>query len=71
MAIQRSVTLFVIPTGHGPAGVPEPAASFSVEAARVDELRAAVREVVEGRGLRLRSVSFGPKGLVAYAEGPA
>jgi hypothetical protein len=43
----------------------------SVEAATTDELRDAVKAEVADRGLRLRSVSFGPKNLVAYAEEPA
>ena len=33
--------------------------------------RDAVRAAVSERGLVIRSVSFGPKGLVAYAEEPA
>lgn len=69
--MQRAVRLFVIAKEQAPIGPPKPAETFSVEAPTIDGLRDAVRTAVESRGLKLRSVSFGPKGLVAYAEEPA
>ena len=66
--MQRAVRLFVITKDRCPAGPPQPGQTFSVEAATTDELRDAVKAEVADRGLRLRSVSFGPKNLVAYAE---
>jgi hypothetical protein len=66
--MQRAVRLFVITQERSPAGPPKAAETFSVEAHTTDGLRDAVRAAVAERGLRLRSVSFGPKNLVAYAE---
>ena len=66
--MQRAVRLFVITQERSPAGPPKAAETFSVEARTTDGLRDAVRAEVIERGLRLRSVSFGPKNLVAYAE---
>ena len=69
--MQRAVRLFVITKDRSPAGPPQAGETFSVEATTTDGLRDAVKTEVSGRGLRLRSVSFGPKNLVAYAEEPA
>lgn len=66
--MQRAVRLFVIAKDRSPAGPPQAGGTFSVEAATTDGLRDAVKAEVKDRGLRLRSVSFGPKNLVAYAE---
>lgn len=59
-----SVSLFVV----GPNGVPEPASSFEVEASSDDPLRTAAADELRARGFRVRAVSFGPRGLTAYAE---
>jgi hypothetical protein len=69
--MQRAVRLFVITKDRSPAGPPQAGETFSVEATTAYGLRAAVKAEVAERGLRLRSVSFGPKNLVAYAEEPA
>lgn len=69
--MQRAVRLFVIDKDRIPAGPPRAGETFSVEATTTDGLRDAVKIEVAERGLRLRSVSFGPKNLVAYAEEPA
>ena len=66
--MQRPVQLFVIPKDRAPAGPPNPPENLSIEGRALDELRDAVRREIEARGLRARSVSFGPKGIVAYAE---
>lgn len=66
--MQRAVRLFIIAKDRAPAGPPKPAEVFSVEAPTTDGLRDAVRAAVMNRNLVLRSVSFGPKDLVAYAE---
>ena len=66
--MQRAVRLFVIAKDRSSAGPPKAGETFSVEAATTDGLRDAVKAEVADRGLRLRSVSFGPKNLVAYAE---
>jgi uncharacterized LabA/DUF88 family protein len=63
--VKASVALFVLE--HG-AAAPEPAAPFEVEGERDDDLRAAAIEAIRARGLRVRAVSFGPRGLTAYAE---
>ena len=69
--MQRAVRLFVITKDRSPAGPPRAGETFSVEAATTDGLRDAVKAEVADRGLRIRSVSFGPKNLVADAEEPA
>jgi hypothetical protein len=66
--MQRAVRLFIITKDRAPAGPPKPAETFSVSASTTDGLRDAVRTAIVERGLVLRSVSFGPKDLVAYAE---
>ncbi|MCA9633104.1 MAG: hypothetical protein KC766_35875 [Myxococcales bacterium] len=66
--MQRAVRLFIITKDRAPAGPPKPAETFSVNAPTTDGLRDAVRAAVSERGRVIRSVSFGPKGLVAYAE---
>ena len=53
---------------RAPAGPPDPPQELVVEAPTRDLLRQAVRNAVEAEGLQLRSVSFGPDGLVVYAE---
>jgi hypothetical protein len=69
--MQRAVRLFVIPKDRTPSGPPNPAQVFLVQAASMDACRDEVHREVEARSLRLRSVSFGPKDIVAYAEEPA
>ena len=66
--MQRTVKIFVIPSGRGPAGPPEPASQLVVEAGNTDRLRDAARAKLEVEGYRVRAISFGPKGLVAYVE---
>jgi len=34
----------------------------------MDGLREAATAALEARGMKVRAISFGPKGLVAYAE---
>jgi lysozyme family protein len=66
--MQREVRLFVIPKDRVPAGPPQACEPFSVEAPTMDGLFNAAKAEIADRGFRLRSVSYGPKGLVAYAE---
>ena len=66
--MERTVKLFVIPADRIPGGPPEPARELTVEAPTLDGLRDALRARIEDEGLRVRSISFGPTGLVAYAE---
>ena len=65
--MQRTVKLFVIPKGHGNAA-PEPRPAFSVEGDSLDHLKRSAHEHLRAEGLRVRSVSFAPDGLLAYAE---
>lgn len=65
--MQRKVRLFVV-EGNGANGTPKPAQPLSVEANSVDGLREAVRSAILERGLVPRSISYGDKGMVAYAE---
>ena len=69
--MKRTVKVFVIPPDRAPGGPPEPAREIAVEAASVDGLRAAARAQLASEGHRVRSLSFGPRGLVAYVEATA
>ena len=66
--MKRTVKVFVIPPDRVPGGPPKPAREIVVEAASVDGLRAATRAQLVDEGHRIRSLSFGTKGLVAYVE---
>ena len=66
--MQRTVKVFVIPPDRAPGGPPEPAKQMVVDAGTTDALRDAARSKLEDEGYRVRSLSFGPKGLVAYVE---
>jgi hypothetical protein len=66
--MERTVKVFVIPKERVPGGPPRPARELTVQAATVDGLREAARSKLADEGLRVRSLSFGPKGLVAYVE---
>ncbi|MCG8418789.1 MAG: hypothetical protein MJE77_12700 [Proteobacteria bacterium] len=69
--MKRIVNLFVLPAGRAPGapgGPPEPAKEFSVEAPTLDQLREVTRTRLIADGYRVRSISFGPRGLIAYAE---
>ena len=66
--MKRTVKVFVIPRERAPGGPPDPAREVVVEAASVDGLRDAARAQLAEEGHRVRSLSFGPKGLVAYVE---
>ena len=66
--MQRAVKVFVIPPGRSPGGPPEPARQVVVEATSHDGLREAARAQLTSEGYRVRSLSFGPSGLVAYVE---
>lgn len=66
--MERTVKVFVIPKERVPGGPPRPARELTVQAATVDGLREAALTKLAAEGLRVRSLSFGPKGLVAYVE---
>lgn len=66
--MERTVKVFVIPKERVPGGPPRPARELTVQAATVDALREAARTKLAAEGLRVRSLSFGPTGLVAYVE---
>jgi hypothetical protein len=66
--MERTLHVFVIPADRIPAGPPNPARALTVEASSLDGLRDVAREKLATEGYRVRSLSFGPKGLVAYVE---
>ena len=68
--MESAAKLFVIPAERAPIGPPEPPRTLTVEAPNRDSLIDAARTAVANEGLLLRSVSFGPEGLVVYAEEP-
>lgn len=66
--MQRTLHVFEIPVDRSPGGPPKPARVLVVEASSLDGLREAARQKLAAEGCRVRSLSFGPKGLVAYVE---
>jgi hypothetical protein len=69
--MQRTVKVFVLTPDRAPGGPPEAARQIVVEAASIDELRETARAKLAAEGFRVRSLSFGPKGMVAYVEASA
>ena len=66
--MERTVRIFVIPNGRSPGGPPMPPREVVVSAPSVDQLRAAAVDKLAAEGLHLRSLSFGPSGLIAYVN---
>jgi hypothetical protein len=66
--MQRTLHVFEIPADRSPGGPPQPARVLVVEATSLDGLREAARQKLAAEGCRVRSLSFGPKGLIAYVE---
>ncbi|MBN2527646.1 MAG: hypothetical protein JXR76_14740 [Deltaproteobacteria bacterium] len=66
--MERRMKLFVIPKERVPSGPPNPAREIALQADSLDGFREAARQHVESEKLKLRSVSNGPNGIVAYAE---
>ena len=64
--MRRSIVTVFLLRGLGQA--PEPGPKLEVTAPSDDALREAARESLRERGLAVRALSFGPTGLVAYAE---
>jgi hypothetical protein len=65
--VTTQVRLFIIPASP-PGAPPQPGRTFSVDLPFHDGILEAVRERIVADGFRVRSVSFGPAGVVAYAE---
>ena len=66
--MERTVKVFVIPHDRVPGGPPESAREITIEARTIDALREAARARLTEDGYRVRSLSFGSKGLIAYVE---
>ena len=68
--MRSNVELFVVAKDRPmePAGPPS---RREIEAHTRDGLREALRVELEAEGYRVRAISFGPAGLVAYAEARA
>ena len=66
--MERTIKVFVIPPDRSPGGPPEPAREIVVEARSTDALRAVARQRLTEDGYWIRSLSIGPKGLIAYVE---
>lgn len=66
--MRTQVELFIVAKDR-PADPPGAPLRREVEAATRDGLRDALRLELEAEGYRVRAISFGPQGLVAYAEG--
>jgi hypothetical protein len=67
--VKTKLILFVVPpaTDKG-ASPPGPPSERTIEARTDDGLLEVAREQLAAEGYRLRSLSFGPTGLVAYVE---
>ena len=66
--MERKLRLFVIPKARIPGGPPNPALELTIKASNLDDLRDAARARIAKESLRVRSISNGPDGIVAYAE---
>jgi hypothetical protein len=67
--MQRTIQVFIVPKGTSPGGgPPSPAQPRTVQGPNLDGLRDAAHAALTADGLRVRSLSFGPGGLVAYVE---
>ena len=66
--MERTVKVFVIPADRAPGGPPEPARQIVVTGRSTDGARKAAQARLLQDGYRVRSLSCGPTGLVAYVE---
>ncbi len=66
--MERTLKVFAIPRDRLPAGPPEAPRELRIEAATLDGLRQAAHVRLTEDGFRVRSLTFGPTGLVAYVE---
>jgi hypothetical protein len=65
--VPTQVTIFVVPPA-GTGAAPCPAEQVEVEASEHDAARAQARLRLEAAGFRVRALTFGARGLVAYVE---
>jgi hypothetical protein len=63
--VEHAVRTFVVPKME-PGAAPRPGPTLSV--ATLDAARASARERLEADGYSVRTLTFGPTGLVAYVE---
>jgi hypothetical protein len=68
--MKRTVRVFAIPKERVPGGPPNPGREVIIEATSLDGVLAATRAKLTEEGHRIRALSFGAKGLVAYVEEP-
>ena len=66
--MERRMKLFVIPRERVPGGPPNPAREIALQAECLDGFREAARQHIDSEKLKLRSISNGQNGIVAYAE---
>ncbi len=64
----KKIRVYLIPKDLAPAGPPELVETIDITASSADGLLTAARSALETPGRKLRSISFGPAGLVAYVE---
>ncbi len=60
--------MFIVPRSPG---APQPGPPLTFSARSVDEARAIARERLELDGFRIRTLTTGAAGIVAYVEEPA
>jgi hypothetical protein len=65
--VDHAIRVFIVPAPPA-VGAPQPGRARVVSAPSLDAARAAAREQLEADGFRVRALSVGPAGLVAYVE---
>ncbi len=65
--MEHAVRTFVVPKME-PGAAPQPGPTLSIAATTLDAARASARERLEAEGYSVRTLTFGPTGLVAYVE---
>ena len=65
--MEHAVRTFIVPKME-PGAAPRPGPPLSVAATTLDAARASARERLEAEGYYVRTLTFGPTGLVAYVE---
>jgi hypothetical protein len=68
--MRSALQLFLVSSAT-PNAPPVPGVVLEVEAETEDALLQAARDLLVSRGHRIRALSFGTKGLIAYVERPA
>ena len=69
--MRLKLTIFILPSGAAANASPKPEGEIELDAPNEDALLKAAHGALAVRGLRVRTVSFTPTGLVGYGEAAA